>query len=60
MGSLGEEYVELGYSVLWAMRLVVFARKSLASQISCVDSDQVPCGGPGGKYGNKGGCAISL
>ncbi len=35
-------------------------RRSLAGQVSCVETDQVTCGGPGGKYGNKGGCAVSL
>ncbi len=60
IAGLEGEYVEVAYSVLWSMRLVVFVRRSLAAQVSCVEADQVTCGGPGGKYGNKGCCAVNM
>jgi hypothetical protein len=59
MATAGE-LCELAYVMLGGMRLIVFVRRALAGQVTCVDTDQVTCGGPGGKYSNKGCCAVSL
>ena len=57
--AMGESS-EVAYVILGGMRLIVFVRRALVAQVSCVDTDQVTCGGPGGKYSNKGCCAVSL
>lgn len=56
----GHDFAEIAYTSLWGLKLVVFIRRSLLKQVSCVETDSVPCGGPGGNYGNKGGVAVSF
>ncbi len=54
--------VDIGHllSALWEMKLIVLVRSHLLPLVSFVDSDTVPCGGPGQNYGNKGAVGSSV
>ena len=58
--SRDSELVEVVSHAMWSLRILVFVRRSILPQVSCVDVDAVACGGPGGNLGNKGCVAASL
>ena len=43
---------------MWELKLVVFLRSGL--EVNYLETDVVPCGGPGQNLGNKGAVAISF
>jgi hypothetical protein len=56
--SFGNEFEELQYTSLWEMKLVVFVRSGL--NVNFLETDVVPCGGPGQNLGNKGAVGVSF